>query len=234
VPVTSHCRSFDQRRLVCAPFTAIASAFRCPTSTTVACRASRLCRPGSVAASHSALSSTLYRGCVEHFLNSVEEVRSAVGRLSQCTCRVVSSAPRNADLLLVNGADTRVLVPSSAGGGLSHNGQGHCLYSLASYVFQSGRRRAPPPVRRRGSTACLDTQRSNRPCATTISTRSVFPDSMSLPHLNPVEPPWYVTRMPGGVGGRRREAPPDPDQSLLSEFPLMTATPQPTEHLTRR
>ena len=25
--------------------------------------------------------------------------------------------------------------------------------------------------------------------------------SMSLSKLNPVEPPWYVTRMPGGVGG---------------------------------
>ena len=24
---------------------------------------------------------------------------------------------------------------------------------------------------------------------------------MSLSKLNPVEPPWYVTRMPGGVGG---------------------------------
>ena len=24
---------------------------------------------------------------------------------------------------------------------------------------------------------------------------------MSLPKPNPVEPPWYVTRMPGGVGG---------------------------------
>jgi hypothetical protein len=24
---------------------------------------------------------------------------------------------------------------------------------------------------------------------------------MSLLKLNPVEPPWYVTRMPGGVGG---------------------------------
>ena len=30
----SHSRSFDHRRLVCAPFTAIASAFRCPTRTT--------------------------------------------------------------------------------------------------------------------------------------------------------------------------------------------------------
>jgi hypothetical protein len=25
--------------------------------------------------------------------------------------------------------------------------------------------------------------------------------SMSSPKLKPVEPPWYVTRMPGGVGG---------------------------------
>ena len=30
---------------------------------------------------------------------------------------------------------------------------------------------------------------------------SVFPDSMSPPKFNPIEPPWYVTRMPGGVGG---------------------------------
>jgi hypothetical protein len=27
-----------------------------------------------------------------------------------------------------------------------------------------------------------------------------LPDSMSLPKPNLVEPPWYVTRMPGGVG----------------------------------
>jgi hypothetical protein len=27
------------------------------------------------------------------------------------------------------------------------------------------------------------------------------PDCMSPPKLNPSEPPWYVTRMPGGVGG---------------------------------
>ena len=33
------------------------------------------------------------------------------------------------------------------------------------------------------------------------STHSVSPDSMSLPKPDPVEPPWYVTRMPGGVGG---------------------------------
>ena len=27
------------------------------------------------------------------------------------------------------------------------------------------------------------------------------PVSLFLPKLNPVEPPWYVARMPGGVGG---------------------------------
>ena len=27
------------------------------------------------------------------------------------------------------------------------------------------------------------------------------PDFMSLSQLNPVEPPWYATRMSGGVGG---------------------------------
>lgn len=67
------------------------------------------------------------------------------------------------------------------------------------------------PVHRRDSGACQDTRRSNRPCATTTSSRSVSPVSMSLSKLNPVEPPWYVIRMPGGVGGRRREASPYPD-----------------------
>jgi hypothetical protein len=56
--------------------------------------------------------------------------------------------------------------------------------------------------RRRGSGACQDIPRSNKPCATTISTRSVSPDCMSLHKLNPVEPPWYVTRMPGEVAPR--------------------------------
>ena len=28
-----------------------------------------------------------------------------------------------------------------------------------------------------------------------------LPDSMFRPRLNPIEPPWYATRMPGGVGG---------------------------------
>ncbi len=57
-----------------------------------------------------------------------------------------------------------------------------------------------PPVRRRGTGACQDTRRSKWPYATTFSTLSACPDSMSLPKHNPIEPPWYVTRMPGGVG----------------------------------
>ena len=48
---------------------------------------------------------------------------------------------------------------------------------------------------------CQATRRFKWHCATTASTHSVSPDSMSLLKLNPVEPPWYVTRMPGGVGG---------------------------------
>ena len=49
--------------------------------------------------------------------------------------------------------------------------------------------------------ACPDTRRSSKPYATTISSRSVFPESMRPPKPNSVEPPWYGTRMPGGVGG---------------------------------
>ena len=35
---------------------------------------------------------------------------------------------------------------------------------------------------------------------------------MSLSTLNPVEPPWYVTRMPGGVGGMVPRGVPYPDR----------------------
>src|SRR5207237_7199939 len=62
--------------------------------------------------------------------------------------------------------------------------------NCAVVACQSSMQRSPP-VHRRGSGACPDTRRSNKPCATTISTHSVSPDSMSLPQLNPVEPPWY-------------------------------------------
>ena len=57
-------------------------------------------------------------------------------------------------------------------------------------VCQSSTQRWPP-VRRRGSGACQDTRRSNRPCGTTFPTNSDFPDSMFPTKLNPVEPPWY-------------------------------------------
>src|SRR6516165_1729780 len=72
--------------------------------------------------------------------------------------------------------------------------------NCAVVAYQSSMQRWPP-VRRPVSGACPDTRRSNKPCATTTSTHSVFPDSMSRSQLNPVEPPWYATRMPGGVGG---------------------------------
>ena len=72
--------------------------------------------------------------------------------------------------------------------------------NCAIVAYRSSMRRSPP-VRRPVSGACPDIRRSNRPCATTISTHSVSPDSMSRSRLNPVEPPWYATRMPGGVGG---------------------------------
>ena len=72
--------------------------------------------------------------------------------------------------------------------------------NCAVAVYQSSMQRSPP-VRRRGSGVCPDTRRFSKHCATTTSTHSVSPASMSLPQHNPVEPPWYVTRMPGGVGG---------------------------------
>src|SRR5215469_6300646 len=68
-----------------------------------------------------------------------------------------------------------------------------------------------PPARRPVSGACPDIRRSNRPCATRISTASVFPASMSLPRLNPIEPPWYGPVCPVVWEGWRREASPYPD-----------------------
>src|SRR5258708_38011324 len=78
--------------------------------------------------------------------------------------------------------------------------------------------RRSPPVPRRGSGACPDTRRSNKPCATTISTHSVFPDSTSPPKLNPVEPPWYGPVCPVVGEGWHREVSPYPDQLLLSKI----------------
>ena len=68
-----------------------------------------------------------------------------------------------------------------------------------------------PPARRPGSGACPDTRRSNRPCATRISTASVSPASMFLLKLNPIEPPWYGPVCPVVWEGRHREGSPYPD-----------------------
>src|SRR6266481_632529 len=75
-----------------------------------------------------------------------------------------------------------------------------------------------PPVHRRGSGACPDTRRSNKLCATTISTHSVSPDSMSLPKPNPVEPPWYGPVCPVVEEGWHREVSPYPDPCPLRDL----------------
>ena len=62
-----------------------------------------------------------------------------------------------------------------------------------------------PRGQRPGSGECPATRPSSKPCATAISTRSDFQDSLCLPTHNSIEPPWYVTRMPGGVTGKARE-----------------------------
>jgi hypothetical protein len=76
--------------------------------------------------------------------------------------------------------------------------------NCASVVFQSSTLRSPP-VHQPDSGACPVIQRSNRHCAIIILTQSVFRELPHLVMLNPIEPPWYVTRMPGGVTGKTRE-----------------------------
>ena len=71
-----------------------------------------------------------------------------------------------------------------------------------------------PQGHRPGSGGCPATRPSSKPCAIAISTRSAFRDSLRLPMHNPIEPPWYVTRMPGGVTGKAREGLP---MSILAE-----------------
>src|SRR5262245_3425798 len=82
--------------------------------------------------------------------------------------------------------------------------------NCAVVACQSPMQRSPP-VHRRGSGACPDTRRSNRRCATRISTVSVFPASTFLPTLNPIEPPWYGPVCPVVWEGWRREVSPYPD-----------------------
>src|SRR5947207_15281461 len=75
-----------------------------------------------------------------------------------------------------------------------------------------------PLARRPGSGACQDIRRSNRPCATRISTASVFPDSLLLLKLNPIEPPWYGPVCPVVWEGRRREVSPYPDPCPIADL----------------
>ena len=45
---------------------------------------------------------------------------------------------------------------------------------------------------------------------------------MFLTKLNPVEPPWYVTRMPGGVGGEAPRGVPLSQSIRFTEWPGTT------------
>ena len=81
-------------------------------------------------------------------------------------------------------------------------------YAIAAYRSSMRRWR---PARPRASGECQDTHRSNRRCATAISIRSVFPESMCPSKLNSVEPPRYGSVCPVVWEGRCREAPPYPD-----------------------
>jgi hypothetical protein len=110
--------------------------------------------------------------------------------------------------------------------------------NCAVAAYQSSMQRSPP-VRRRGSGACQDTRRFNKHCATTTSTHSVSPDSMSLSKPNPIEPPWYETRMPGGGGGVAPRGVPLSRSSTLTGRSLQaTATgrnaPEPSSSRVRR
>src|ERR1700730_11568254 len=93
--------------------------------------------------------------------------------------------------------------------------------NYAVVACQSSIQRSPP-VHRRVSSACQDTQRFNRPCATTLSTPSVSPDSMSPPKLNPVEPPRYGPVCPLVWEGWHREVSPYPDQDQFCDIDGMS------------
>ena len=76
--------------------------------------------------------------------------------------------------------------------------------NYASEVSRSSMLRSPP-VHQPDSGVCPVIRQSNKHCAITISIRSVFRELPYLVLLNAIEPPWYVTRMPGGVTGKACE-----------------------------
>jgi hypothetical protein len=93
-------------------------------------------------------------------------------------------------------------------------------YAIVAYRSSMRRWRAARP---RASGECQDTRRSNRRCATAISTRSVFPESMRPPKLNSVEPPRHGSVCQVVWEGRCREASPPLSRSLSgSDIPLPT------------
>src|SRR5271165_809352 len=81
-------------------------------------------------------------------------------------------------------------------------------YAIVAYRSSMRRWR---PARPRASGECQDTRRSNRRCATAISTRSVSPESTRPPKLNSIEPPRYGSVCQVVWEGRCREASPYPD-----------------------
>ena len=75
-------------------------------------------------------------------------------------------------------------------------------YAVAAFLSSE---RRWLPVLQPDSGECQAIRRFSKPFATTISIRSVYPELLYLQRLNSIEPPWYVTRMPGGVTGKARE-----------------------------
>lgn len=53
----------------------------------------------------------------------------------------------------------------------------------------------------RGETPVIGSQRAEPLAAKPAPESPAVTDSMFRARLNPVEPPWYATRTPGGVGG---------------------------------
>jgi len=86
--------------------------------------------------------------------------------------------------------------------------------NCAVWAYQSSKQRLLP-VHRRVSGACPVTSWCKGPCAITISTRPVYPDFTPMLSLNPIEPPWYETRMPGGVGGAESRGSPLSRSSII-------------------
>jgi hypothetical protein len=77
----------------------------------------------------------------------------------------------------------------------------YCLIQRCSRVASHSSEQRSRPARRREPGVRQGTRRFKLPYATTTSIPLVSPDSVFRRQLNSIEPPRYVTRMPGGVGG---------------------------------